>query len=1296
MLKELHVLSGEIRAELVPTDDIRGISIDEVDAYAVEALRRQCVWNAVRLAISGMSRLSPDEMPGEMHRGELHHEETRPGKMLHLVDSIDSLDRLLRSATTQTATPYRLDKVIGVLAGHARILEYADNPDGARVSLAAEGLASMANTITSAVSPPSDGSALDALMGIDGSLDAILKELRVGATTALLKEGTALSQGCPVESLGVEACREAVTDAQTLVNDAIELVRLRQRVSQLVEGGGAKGVLTSFRDLEVDTALVKGLRETFGEQAQETGLVIAALTLAERQARESPSAHRLREALEAQIAYLERQNPPPTSQELRGPATREIDLHITQLRLRLKSVQKEIAHCREELRRAGEATQRLLTLGGEQPAKAYQPAEPSGTSSGDWTVAERLEAATRNESYWRARVEALDGSGASERDAARDARQPDVDRYAQIARHGGLTGTELSLLGLSEVGADEALKAAAEFVQRGLTSAAQVEAILRDANRAIARLSGGTLFNGGLTRMLPEHRVSLGGAAERMRLSRFESLLLDGLARGQPPSPNRNARVKAALEGTEESPGPMRALRKDPQPAEDILSGLGQRYGSLESHLFSLTNFLGGCDRDHAEAQRAIQQLDPSRDRERPQGLAVSSRLLEAVKLLRWNGNTARIAPEDEERFKELCQSLRGLDETTLKQPRLASLRRMPVPTFTDIARMAQNQPLMKAARGIVFLRQQEAIKRARLLRSVQDTVDGMDSLIDQRVAAMGESWEPLRKAVRAAILVQLGATPGARIDTFQPAEHEESIRDLLSSWGVPVDRVLPEIHMILSQSFGREELNRWVQTTGEGVGAALAEGTGAMAPEDAVKERNETRAALLAGIDVMASGTKLKLGASRRVDVQTGNIPLEPSGTLNINLKVGAGKLSGLEIERGSDAYLLVLREGWEGRASGEFNAAVLAANMVGVKLQASAGLEGTGYGLTGLVLRFPNSAGGKTALKGLVATLIDHGRLEPRDLSTACEILPLVERRTGGRVWGGAKLGFDPLHAPDFVSDTSEYGVAGPIRASPRGRVKAYAGASIVWDTHDANNTNLRIRKRDTTRVIELSCALGADVGMQDIATSPAPYKVSSDLASLQIAMIPYHLKLKEREIRGADGLVVSAELTRQSFAPPELVREAAVFDHLGGPAFRRLFASLTSAQQDEIRRILAIAGGRDMISIVFALDESVRTAVNELLQRANALRTGRIAADTRDAAIENAAELEASVQALLADERSYIPAKLQLIPTVETAKALPGINLVFAVSTAYDDGKSEWVAAEMRFDAAEARRGADGRSQ
>ncbi len=161
----------------------------------------------------------------------------------------------------------------------------------------------------------------------------------------------------------------------------------------------------------------------------------------------------------------------------------------------------------------------------------------------------------------------------------------------------------------------------------------------------------------------------------------------------------------------------------------------------------------------------------------------------------------------------------------------------------------------MEAAHAIVFLRAGEAAARQSLHAGIVDAVGAMDEVLDHRIAAMGEGWEPLRNALRAAVLLQLSETRGATVDNFQPAEHADAIKARLRLWGVPVERVLPEIDMLLSQSFGPEELNEWVRTTGPDAAPELRGKLSAAAAEEGDADPHEAaKADLLAGIDRMAT----------------------------------------------------------------------------------------------------------------------------------------------------------------------------------------------------------------------------------------------------------------------------------------------------------------------------------------------------------------------------------------------------------------------------------------------------------
>src|SRR5262249_52166399 len=150
-------------------------------------------------------------------------------------------------------------------------------------------------------------------------------------------------------------------------------------------------------------------------------------------------------------------------------------------------------------------------------------------------------------------------------------------------------------------------------------------------------------------------------------------------------------------------------------------------------------------------------------------------------------------------------------------------------------------------------------------------------------------------------------------------------------------------------------------------------------------------------------------------VELQTGSIPIEPSGIAGINVKVAVGKMDGIEISRGSDGYELVLRDGWDGKGSGEVSAKLLKDEFdpsSTLSASATASLEASGYGVTGVSIRTPNTPEGREAIKAILESLLTQKQIEPRHLSRAENIMPVVEWKGGVKLGVGAKIGID--HKP------------------------------------------------------------------------------------------------------------------------------------------------------------------------------------------------------------------------------------------------------------------------------------------
>jgi hypothetical protein len=121
------------------------------------------------------------------------------------------------------------------------------------------------------------------------------------------------------------------------------------------------------------------------------------------------------------------------------------------------------------------------------------------------------------------------------------------------------------------------------------------------------------------------------------------------------------------------------------------------------------------------------------------------------------------------------------------------------------------------------------------------------------------------------------------------------------------------------------------------------------------------------------------------------------------------------------------------------------------------------------------------------------------------------------------------------------------------------------------------------------------------------------------------------------------------------------------MGGAAFRDLVERLeTSAEPRdvqvarEVAALIEAAGANDTISIACRLDEHMRQVIDDKLAQATALRARR--AGAADEAAKVAGWLEDEARELLDDPHYYIVSKIQL---------------------ASNDGRSEFVAAEISLD-------------
>jgi hypothetical protein len=843
---------------------------------------------------------------------------------------------------------------------------------------------------------------------------------------------------------------------------------------------------------------------------------------------------------------------------------------------------------------------------------------------------------------------------------------------------GGFTDDELEELGLS-TGNDDIAKTARRLARQGLANTGEVTKLCRDINALLRRLNGGQGGQG------LENTVDvLNTRSNELRARDLANQLLGSITGGIEVgvgTRDLNDRMKGVLTGDDGLEGRLRDMGH-------LFDGRARQYGRKEQELLELTRELKDFAGDHDTAVGLVRGFEGRKiDPHRPQGLTVSKALVEITDLYgQCSGDRTLLSEEDQQRFDELARQLKGFNPETLEVP-LIQLGAH-TPTMEDVGAWLLKPDLVDTAKAIVFLREIEPEHD----RQIEQLVGQLDGIVALREESLGpEDARLVRDTIRAAILHTLVAT-GAKIDSFRPSDHAPLIKQTLESWGLPVDRLRPEIERALCESFGPDELNLWLETTTLSQPYIEALETRRTTQRSTFVEGRtnqgldpETARTIYDSIDSLQPGTSVKITMGDRVEVNSQKITSKIVPWLGINVRMGGGISDGLEIVRSGDGYELIIRDGIDGKFGTELSVGLKGGvfdtlkDKFGVGVDAGVTFEGSHLGVTGVALRF--SSTNLTAMKETLRNILTKGEMTPSDLSSVDNIMPVVETKTGVKVGGFGNVGVKGSNVP---GKTLPY--------SPSGGVRGNVGTGGSWRTFTSENTNLTVVKKEveTQTEVGLKVNLYFSTGSQQKLTNPIPGGGGLDPNLYGMEWqggFQWVTKTKSKETRGLDGLVTSStDKQRQTTLPTfwdkqsvEQRRDRLI--ELGGPAFQRIIETkFSDDQRAEMDRMLAIASAGDVLSIGFALDERVRTEVNDLLQRAKEIRStgGFFSKD----GLDEARKLEEDAQKLIDDPNNYNPSKLQLIPTSEGTTTF-GVDLMFAKWERYYEDKSEWVALEMKFE-------------
>ena len=377
----------------------------------------------------------------------------------------------------------------------------------------------------------------------------------------------------------------------------------------------------------------------------------------------------------------------------------------------------------------------------------------------------------------------------------------------RISSTGGLTRQEIEQLGLTEGELDQIAEVSRGLARQGLSSTKQVSEICRNINGLMARMGSGLRndIGGALSNQM---RV-LGAGNNDQLAGRFGLELVRSLT-GDPnltfDDEEFDEQMQNSLFGIDGDAGRLERLTRM-LGEHEIDSSLEEAKQVYAFYQDALVDLLNDKERKYVQSIEAVRQF-PGRniDPGRPSGLAVSTALREAVRLAK-KIDSGDAKPGDLENFDNYRQQLRGFNPDTLEVP-FWQFDKEP-PDLDDILDWGENKVLMDAAEGIIFLREEAP----HFQTVIERCVSSMDIAVDRRMRLMGETGVALRDTIRAAILHTFART-GLSIEEFRPGTHVDAIKDTLAGWGVPVEEVLPEINRQLSESFGPDELNLWIETT--------------------------------------------------------------------------------------------------------------------------------------------------------------------------------------------------------------------------------------------------------------------------------------------------------------------------------------------------------------------------------------------------------------------------------------------------------------------------------------------------
>ena len=284
-------------------------TLTELRAIETETIRAgrnapdlQQIHNAQKACIGQMLELLRPELASGLHSANAVTAAWRDG----MLESVCNLNSVLQDAARRGGDAgYTTEKLIGLLSRQAGLAGLPPLTPSERFAVSAGRVAEIADSMIAAITPPRDGAALNSLVGINAELDTVLKLARQGAIETLMTERLVDRNGYNGPGDLDQVQRDTITGkAREIVEADAALAVMKRQLQSAMHRAGAETSINGLGGLRVDAALVKGLRQTFGADAKQVGVTIAALRMAQQAALDSASSRDLRNDMAATLGHL--------------------------------------------------------------------------------------------------------------------------------------------------------------------------------------------------------------------------------------------------------------------------------------------------------------------------------------------------------------------------------------------------------------------------------------------------------------------------------------------------------------------------------------------------------------------------------------------------------------------------------------------------------------------------------------------------------------------------------------------------------------------------------------------------------------------------------------------------------------------------------------------------------------------------------------------------------------------------------------------------------------------------------